>query len=97
MAESGQLICVLAGPKASVDKVKPFCKGVMSREDIDFSGQPYRQALLLKVIGNTFILSMVEVLAEGHTVAEKTGLGTENLHQFVSLLFPGPTPRTRPA
>ncbi|APA13876.1 hypothetical protein SS1G_13992 [Sclerotinia sclerotiorum 1980 UF-70] len=90
MAESGQLICVLAGPKESVDKVKPYTKGVMGKAIIDFGGQPVGKATLLKVIGNTFVLNMVEVLSEGHVLAEKTGLGTENLHQFIEALFPGP-------
>lgn len=33
---------------------------------------------------------MVETLAEGHTLAEKSGLGSENLHAFVETMFPGP-------
>lgn len=33
---------------------------------------------------------MVETLSEGHVLAEKSGLGTENLHQFIEQLFPGP-------
>ena len=32
---------------------------------------------------------MVETLSEGHTLAEKTGLGGENLHKFIEILFPG--------
>lgn len=90
MADSGQLVCVLAGPKAQVDKVKPFCKGVMGRAEIDYSDQPHGNASRLKIIGNTFILSMVETLSEGHTLAEKCGLGTDNLHQFIETMFPGP-------
>ena len=89
-ANAGQLISVLAGPKAAVDRVKPYTKGVMSRADVDYSDQKPGNATLLKVIGNTFVLQMVEALAEGHTVAEKTGLGTENLHAFIEVLFPGP-------
>ena len=54
MAESGQLICVLAGPKGEVEKVIPYCKGVMGRTNIGFSGQPPEKATLLRVIGNTF-------------------------------------------
>lgn len=81
MADSGQLVCVLAGPADAVDKVKPYTKGVMGRAIIDFGGQPQGKATLLKVIGNTFILQMVEALSEGLTVAEKSGLGTDNLHQ----------------
>lgn len=90
MADNGQLVCVLAGPKEEVEKVKPFCKGVMGRENIDYGGQPAEKATLLKVIGNTFILSMIETISEGHVVAEKTGLGVEDLHQFIEKMFPGP-------
>lgn len=90
MADAGQLICVLAGPSSEVEKVKPYCTGVMGRAIIDFSNQPVSQALLMKLIGNTFILSMVETLSEGHVLAEKTGLGNDNLHKFIETMFPGP-------
>lgn len=62
----------------------------MGRAEIDFSDQPHGSATRLKIIGNTFILSMVETLSEGHTLAEKSGLGTDNLHQFIETMFPGP-------
>lgn len=90
MAESGQLVCVLAGPAAAVGQVKKYTKGVIGRANIDFSDQPHGKATLLKVIGNTFILNMVESLSEGHTIAEKSGLGCENLHTFIETMFPGP-------
>ena len=90
MADAGQLVCVLAGKKEEVEKVKPYCKGVMGRANIDFSGQEPNKATLLKVIGNTFILSMIETISEGMVVAEKTGLGVEDLHQFIETMFPGP-------
>jgi 3-hydroxyisobutyrate dehydrogenase-like beta-hydroxyacid dehydrogenase len=90
MAEAGQLLCVLSGPKEQVDKVKPFCEGVMGRAVIDYSGSDACKATLLKVLGNTFILSMVETVSEGHVVAEKTGLGVDDMHQFIEAMFPGP-------
>jgi 3-hydroxyisobutyrate dehydrogenase-like beta-hydroxyacid dehydrogenase len=90
MADNGQLVCVLAGPKESVEKVKPYTKGVIGRANIDFGGQSVGKATLLKVIGNTFILNMVETLSEGHVLAEKSGLGNDNLHQFIETMFPGP-------
>ncbi|KAN0104547.1 NAD binding domain of 6-phosphogluconate dehydrogenase domain containing protein [Hyaloscypha variabilis] len=90
MADNGQLVCVLAGPKESVEKVKPYTKGVIGRAIVDFSGQPAGKATLLKVIGNTFVLNIVETLSEGHVLAEKSGLGTDNLHQFIETMFPGP-------
>ena len=90
MADAGQLVCVIAGPAVAVRKVIPYCKGVMGRANIDLSNQPCGKATLLKIIGNTFILNMVETLAEGHTVAEKSGLGNDVLHQFIETMFPGP-------
>lgn len=90
MADAGQLVCVLAGAKEQVDMVKPFCEGVMGRAIIDYSGSAPEKATLLKVVGNTFILSMIETISEGHVVAEKTGLGVDELHQFIEALFPGP-------
>lgn len=90
MAASGQLVCVLAGPAPAVAKVLPYTTGVMGRATIDYSDQPQSRATHLKIIGNTFILNMVETLAEGHVLAEKSGLGSENLHRFVETMFPGP-------
>ncbi|CAM1511119.1 Fc.00g086320.m01.CDS01 [Cosmosporella sp. VM-42] len=90
MAAAGQLIGVLAGPRGSVEKAKPWFKGVTSTVEIDMSDEPYGKALKLKVLGNTFILNMVEQLAEAHVVAEKSGLGTQAIHQFVEAIFPGP-------
>jgi 3-hydroxyisobutyrate dehydrogenase-like beta-hydroxyacid dehydrogenase len=90
MAHSGQLICVLAGEKKGTEKIKPYCKGVMGRANIEFTDEPASKALLLKVIGNTFMLGMVETLSQAHVLAEKSGLGVENLQQFIDIMFPGP-------
>ena len=90
MAHNGQLVCVLAGSASAVERVKPYCKGVMGRANIDFSGQPQGKATLLKIIGNTFVMNMIESLSEGHTLAERSGLGNDNLHQFIETMFPGP-------
>ncbi|AEO66880.1 uncharacterized protein THITE_2115396 [Thermothielavioides terrestris NRRL 8126] len=90
MAEIGQLVGVLAGPTESVQRARPYFKGVMSRSDIDMSGESYERALQLKLVGNTFILNMVEQLSEGLVLAEKCGLGTKYLHDFVENILPGP-------
>lgn len=84
------MICLLAGPAASVEKAKPYTTGVMGSSLIDFSDQPVTKALQLKVIGNTFILNMIEHLSEGLVLAEKSGLGTARLVSFIEQLFPGP-------
>ncbi|KAL3418344.1 6-phosphogluconate dehydrogenase 2 [Phlyctema vagabunda] len=90
MADNGQLVCVLAGPAPAVARVKPYTKGVMGRADIDFSDQAPGKATTLKIIGNTFVMNMIEQLAQGHVLAEKTGLGVESLHSFIEVMFPGP-------
>ncbi|KAK4231414.1 putative oxidoreductase YfjR [Podospora fimiseda] len=90
MADAGQLIGVLAGPASAVQRARPYFKGVMARAEIDMSDKPYGKALTLKLIGNTFIVNMVEQLAEAHVLAEKSGLGGEALHAWVEEMFPGP-------
>lgn len=90
MADNGQLVCVVAGSVSACARVTPYTKGVVGRANVDFSGQPAGNATLLKVIGNTFILNMVSQLSEGHVLAEKSGLGVDNLHNFISTMFPGP-------
>jgi 3-hydroxyisobutyrate dehydrogenase-like beta-hydroxyacid dehydrogenase len=89
-ADNGQLVCVLAGPKAATEKVIPYTKGVMGRAVIDLSDQPCGKATTLKLIGNTMILNMAESLSEANVLAEKSGLGSDNLNKFVEAMFPGP-------
>jgi len=89
-AESGTLIIALAGPSEAVEKVRPYSTNVMGRAVIDFSDREPHNATLLKVIGNTLILNMIESVAEGLTLAEQSGLGVDQLHQFIELMFPGP-------
>ena len=90
MADSGSLICVLGGPAADVEKVKPYTTGVLGRAIVDYSDQAPSKATLLKIVGNTFIVSMVTTLAEGHVIAQTSGLGTDELHKFIEVMFPGP-------
>jgi hypothetical protein len=33
---------------------------------------------------------MIEGLAQGHVLAQKTGLGSANLEKFLEVVFPGP-------
>lgn len=61
----------------------------MGRAVIDLSDQVPETATTLKVIGNSFIFNMIEAIAEGHVLAEKTGLGTSKLHEYLTMFFPG--------
>ncbi|PWW74005.1 hypothetical protein C7212DRAFT_353632 [Tuber magnatum] len=90
MADDGKLVVVLAGPSAAVDRVSPYCEGITGRATINLRDRDPGMATLLKVTGNTFILAMVEALAEGHVFAEKSSLGSDALHSFLEAVFPGP-------
>jgi 3-hydroxyisobutyrate dehydrogenase-like beta-hydroxyacid dehydrogenase len=75
IAGEGQLVCVLAGPKEEVEEVIPYCKGVIGRANTNFSGQSAEKATLPKVIGNTFILSMVSTILRGASGCREDGIG----------------------
>ncbi|KAI1324985.1 NAD binding domain of 6-phosphogluconate dehydrogenase-domain-containing protein [Xylariaceae sp. FL0255] len=89
-ADAGQLIMVPAGPKSSIDKIRPYFNGVMGRAEVPFDDRPYETSLKLKIIGNTFIVNAVSILGEGMTLAEKTGVGAEHVATLVKTLLPGP-------
>ncbi|KAJ5725514.1 uncharacterized protein N7483_006871 [Penicillium malachiteum] len=78
-----------AGPSSSIDRLKPYTTGVISKANIEFRDKEVCKASQLKVPGNTFVLNMVQTIAEGMVVAEKSGLGTEALQQFIEAVFPG--------
>ncbi|KAI0405004.1 NAD binding domain of 6-phosphogluconate dehydrogenase-domain-containing protein [Xylaria palmicola] len=88
-AEAGTLVFVPAGPKSAIDRLRPFTTGVMGRAEIPFDDEPHESSLKLKLVGNTFIVNMVTVLAEGLTLGEKAGIGAAPVRQFADLLFGG--------
>jgi 3-hydroxyisobutyrate dehydrogenase-like beta-hydroxyacid dehydrogenase len=99
MADAGQLICVLSGPREDIEKVLPYTVGVVARANIDLTENTDSEkndigkASIMKLLGNSFILSFVEQLGEGMTFAEKSGLGSGPLKQWMELMFPGALPK----
>ena len=95
MADAGQMIVVPAGKQSSIAKAKPFFEGVTAKATIDLSDGSgsdidVGRASTLKVLGNTFILNTVGVLAESLTAADATGLGSGPFRQWLELFNPGP-------
>lgn len=97
MADAGQMIVVPAGKQASIAKAKPFFEGVTAKATIDLAADgtagediEVSKAAKLKLLGNTFILNTVGVLAESFVAAETTGLGVGPLKQWLDLFAPGP-------
>lgn len=62
----------------------------IGRAIIDLSGSKPSTSTLLKNIGNVFIVGMIETVAEGHVLAEKSGLSAEDLQKFIAAVLPGP-------
>lgn len=98
MADAGQLICVLSGPRPEIEKVIPYTVGVVSRANIDLTegsseNNDIGKASVMKLLGNSFILSFIEQLGEGMTFAEQSGLGSGPLKQWMELMFPGALPK----
>lgn len=66
----------------------------MGKGYLNLAGQEYGKASVLKVLGNSLIMSALEGLAEAMTLAEKSGLGVDPFVQFVEGLFPGKLSRS---
>ncbi|KAJ5554871.1 Dehydrogenase multihelical [Penicillium sp. DV-2018c] len=94
MADAGNLVVVPAGKRSVIEKVKVFFDGVVAMRTIDLangSGEDIDvgKAGVLKVLGNSFILNTVGVLAEAMVGAEVSGLGTGPLKEFLDIFAPG--------
>ncbi|RDW89821.1 NAD(P)-dependent oxidoreductase [Aspergillus mulundensis] len=86
VAAAGKLIFAMAGPSDAVAAVRPYILDVMGRSIIDM-GADVRKSSLLKICGNILVISFMEVLSESHVFAEKTGLGTTLLQDFIANMF----------
>ncbi|KND86789.1 Glyoxylate/succinic semialdehyde reductase 2, chloroplastic, partial [Tolypocladium ophioglossoides CBS 100239] len=82
VAAQGQLLWILAGDGQAIATIKPFIVGVMGRAIIEL-GEDVKQAVLLKTAGNFMTAGMMELVAEAHVFAEKTGLGTEAMESLI--------------
>lgn len=82
VAEAGQLLFVVAGPSAATEAIAPYLKGVMGREVINL-GEDVSKASLMKTSGNFITAAMMEIVAEAHVFAEKTGLGSEAMETLI--------------
>lgn len=82
VAAEGKLLWIVAGPEDSVEAISPFLVGVMGRGVIRV-GEDVRQSSMMKTAGNFITAGMMELVAEAHVLAEKTGLGSQNLEALI--------------
>ncbi|KAH8690060.1 6-phosphogluconate dehydrogenase family protein [Talaromyces proteolyticus] len=86
VAAAGKLIFSVAGSSEAVETIKPLIVDVMGRSII-YMGEDVRKSSLLKISGNILVISFLEVISEAQVFAEVTGLGTEQLEQFIGSMF----------
>lgn len=91
-AASGTLITFLAGPAAAIEHVKPVCASY-SQKVVEVKGPP-RLANCVKLSINLTACSLMEVLGEAYTFAEKCGVSRKLLHDFYQMSFAHPAFKT---
>ncbi|GKT46212.1 putative oxidoreductase YfjR [Colletotrichum spaethianum] len=82
VAAEGKLLWIIAGPHDAVENISPFIVGVMGRGIIRL-GEDVQQSGIMKTAGNFMTAGMMELVAEAHVFAEKTGLGTEAMENLI--------------
>ncbi|KAG8164608.1 hypothetical protein KVR01_004883 [Diaporthe batatas] len=82
VAAEGRLLFVLAGSELAAQVISPYLVGVMGRGVIRL-GEAAKEASLLKTAGNFMTAAMMEVVAESHVFAEKTGLGSAAMESLI--------------
>ncbi|KAE8369018.1 3-hydroxyisobutyrate dehydrogenase [Aspergillus caelatus] len=82
VAREGRLLIVTAGADEAVKAIEPFLVGVLARKTLHM-GTDAAQASLMKTAGNFLTAGMMELVAEAHVFAEKTGIGSEALESLI--------------
>lgn len=82
VAAQGQLLWIVAGPGPAISQIRPYIDGVMGRGVIAV-GPDVRQSSMMKTAGNFITAGMMELVAEAHVLAEKSGLGSDNLERLI--------------
>jgi 3-hydroxyisobutyrate dehydrogenase-like beta-hydroxyacid dehydrogenase len=91
-AASGTLISYLAGPDAAIEQARPVCSAY-SKQVVAVSQQP-GVANSLKLCINYSVVSIIELLGEAYTLAEKCGVNREVLRDFYLVAFAHPALKT---
>ncbi|KAI0377730.1 hypothetical protein F5Y04DRAFT_171932 [Hypomontagnella monticulosa] len=86
VAEEGRLLVAFGGSTAVHEKISPFLKSVIAREVLVVGEEP-EKASLLKTTGNFLMAGLMELIAEAHVFAEKTGLSGATLERLLELNF----------
>lgn len=84
-ALAGTVLFATAGPFEALETVTPYLSA-MGRKVLRIGPDP-PQALLLKTTSNFLMAGLMELVAEAHVLAEKTGLGSAPLEELLKENF----------
>ncbi|EPQ60237.1 NAD P-binding protein [Gloeophyllum trabeum ATCC 11539] len=88
-ADKAQLIIVMSGDYRSKKEVAYLLVPAVGRKVYDLGGN-LEKACTFKLIGNSMIMGMLEVMAESFTMAEKSGVGAETAYNLIKDMMPAP-------
>lgn len=80
-AAAGELLSLLGGDKASVDKVDPLCRAYSKK--VVYVGERHGAANTLKLCVNYTIISIIEIFSEVYAFADKAGANLDALKDFL--------------
>lgn len=81
-AEAGELIFAISGDLRAKKHASHLLVPTLGRKVYDL-GANVEKAASFKLVGNSLILGVIELLAETMTLAEQTGVGQENLYKLI--------------
>lgn len=87
VAEKADLVFAISGDYRSRKFAAHLLIPALGRKVMDLGSNPERAASF-KLVGNTMILGVLELLAESMTLADQSGVGKENLYKLIQEIYP---------
>jgi 3-hydroxyisobutyrate dehydrogenase-like beta-hydroxyacid dehydrogenase len=91
-AAAGELLSLLAGPKAAVEKVTPVCKAYSNK--VVHVSERHGAANTLKLCVNYTVISIIETFGEVYAFADKAGANLDALKDFLEAAMAHPALKT---
>ncbi|KAF0406842.1 NAD binding domain of 6-phosphogluconate dehydrogenase-domain-containing protein [Gigaspora margarita] len=86
VAKDAQLSIITSGNQGAIDYILPLLVPVLGKQTLP-AGDDVKKAAKYKLMGNYFVLGTIELLSEGITFAEKSGLEKEMVLEYISSVY----------
>ncbi|KAF0406843.1 NAD binding domain of 6-phosphogluconate dehydrogenase-domain-containing protein [Gigaspora margarita] len=84
--KDAQLSIITSGNQGAIDYILPLLVPVLGKQTLP-AGDDVKKAAKYKLMGNYFVLGTIELLSEGITFAEKSGLEKEMVLEYISSVY----------